>query len=478
VKVEGFLAQGINFALMVGLSQPPSQGHYPDEYFSMKHHYLFFLLTCSFGLALPSAQAQSAATSSNAPIFIDAGSNSPLAAAAISGGRSVLQSSVAGSSPALAMVASSIDKRMSADFEASGRAAESCFKRALGLGTMPDVALVCAQVWASNAMLRGDLLRWADITQSTWDQVRPQLVKLTGRENLTVKTLATAQAVHALPGTSAMSVAVDAKKRSFPLAWEGKSEGPMSPRAYIDAVVDGKKVRMLVDTGSEVSVLSSHDAAMVGIPTRKGGIPVRGMKDVTTATNGLGFVKNLHVANLEVRNARMLVVDTGDSILGMDLLWRVGDAMRMSRHELRVLPGTAPEATGCQGDIRILVDFSGFMEWALTLPVQIDGKSEFAIMDSGENGYVSLYADNSPLQTSSTRVPFVRRTINANKETAYTPGKVGIESGARKVRADLMIFPKDGGRTPWSLGSGVLNDFDIVMDFRRHHACLVPGGAH
>jgi hypothetical protein len=49
----------------------------------MKPHYLFFLLACSFGLFLPSAHAQSTATSANAPVFIDAGTNSLLAAAAV-----------------------------------------------------------------------------------------------------------------------------------------------------------------------------------------------------------------------------------------------------------------------------------------------------------------------------------------------------------------------------------------------------------
>lgn len=437
-------------------------------------NYRALLLSFTSCLALmPFAGRAQWMPSPNTPIYVDAGAHSPLAAAAIAGDRAGLRAA-AGNNPVLAAVARSIDKRMSGDFDGSAGDAEGCFRQTIALGNKPDVALVCAQLWASSAVLQGDLLRWADITQSTWDQVRPQLVAITGKPNLTVKTLATAQAVRALPGKGAMSVKRGTGNKTFPLAWQGQTRGPVSPRAYIDAVVDGKTVHMLVDTGSEVSVLSTRDARTAGIETQKGGIPIRGMKDVSTAGNGLGFVNDLNVANLTVRNARLLVVDTPDSILGMDLLGRMGEAVRIRKTSLDILPSTAPEVRTCNGDIQITADFTGFMEWALTFPVQIDGKREMPFMDSGNNGYISLYADNSPLQTSSTRVPFTRRTINANKDTSYAPGKVSVETGSKKVQADLMIFPKTEQRIRWSLGSGVLNDFDIVMDLGGHHACLTP----
>jgi aspartyl protease family protein len=98
---------------------------------------------------------------------------------------------------------------------------------------------------------------------------------------------------------------------------------------HVHALINGQRVRMLVDTGANVTILSQADAERVGARRGKAEqIDAYGGLVTTYATRLESFV--LGGVNLgPVHDATIDVSENAESILGMDLLDQTGIAIHV-----------------------------------------------------------------------------------------------------------------------------------------------------
>lgn len=121
---------------------------------------------------------------------------------------------------------------------------------------------------------------------------------------------------------------------------------PDSSGYHVHVLVNGTRVRMLVDTGSNVTILSQADADRVGV--RKGAaqeVDAYGGAAVMYATR----IRSLRLAGTEVGpldDAAIDDADNAESILGMDVLDRPGIAMHVEGGVLSVSAGAVPPGAG------------------------------------------------------------------------------------------------------------------------------------
>lgn len=106
---------------------------------------------------------------------------------------------------------------------------------------------------------------------------------------------------------------------------------------YADADVQGRKIRMLVDSGASVIALTRSDAEAIGIDVD--GLPVAGMARTAggdVPMRGI-MLESVELGGIEVRNVQAAVIDAdmGVSLLGQSFLSRLdgvnveGDVMTL-----------------------------------------------------------------------------------------------------------------------------------------------------
>lgn len=131
-----------------------------------------------------------------------------------------------------------------------------------------------------------------------------------------VQHLDTAQAVP----TAAAAMLVPEADRTAPVTVMRSSDGLF----YVDARVDGRKLRLLVDTGASMAVLTRADARRLGLRARPGGgriETVGGRVDMATAK-----LDAIEIGGHRFDALTAAVVGEGLSVslIGQDLLSRFG----------------------------------------------------------------------------------------------------------------------------------------------------------
>ena len=130
------------------------------------------------------------------------------------------------------------------------------------------------------------------------------------------------------PTPAAPSVATPANKNSFPLLAVGN-------RMFVDVVLNGTvKARLLVDTGAEMTVISSRLAQRLSLnPKNTWFVPIRGVSGGALAF--LSKVRSIAVGEATVSDVDVYVYDTGmDGILGMTFLGEFDFSMNVGEKKL------------------------------------------------------------------------------------------------------------------------------------------------
>ena len=91
----------------------------------------------------------------------------------------------------------------------------------------------------------------------------------------------------------------------------------------VEAVINGRRLDMMADTGATAVALMAEDAARLGIRPRKEEFTIQ-----TQTANGVAFaapvmIKEIRVASIRVRNIRALVMQPGAlqvNLLGMSFI--------------------------------------------------------------------------------------------------------------------------------------------------------------
>lgn len=162
--------------------------------------------------------------------------------------------------------------------------------------------------------------------------------------------------------------------------------GRVSAELLADAVIDGKKVTLLVDTGCTASNLFSEAADRLGFVTRAGGKSLVGVNGMTK-TDSTDF-KTLVLGDTTLAKDGVLLVRKGknlryDGILGTDLLG--GHGILIDLAEARLLIPKSPahsRLTEAAGKTHAEVPLKRLHE-LLVLDAKVDGADARLVLDTG-----------------------------------------------------------------------------------------------
>ncbi|UPG89927.1 retroviral-like aspartic protease family protein [Luteibacter aegosomaticola] len=415
----------------------------------------------------------SVGASESAPVlYVDSGSNSPIRAAALNGDIDKLSITAASTTSGYGDVGKALIARAHGDFTGSARLAADCVDHAMAAGGGgASIALVCAEIGASNVLMRGDQKGWAQATIDSWNRLAPALRAATGQTHLSTSELDIARAV--LSGAPETKTSIQWRPTRQPLRFLPDPAKITAPgeRLFVEVEVNGKVQHWMLDTGVQTSALSRADAASLGLPVTEAHIRARDPSGRSVSTVGLVDVDQLNVAGLEVKHARMLVVPGDVSLLGMDLLARMGSVTRISSKAVSfdASPGR------CDSPLTYKLDFTGLQDDSgVLMSPSIAGEQRLASLDLGNNSALALASSDLSWRKGSTPVQVRVTKVTGESTMEVLQGKVDVSANGTTATVPLSIVDPDGSSPPWTVGSGILHQFDVVLDHSRHTACLWP----
>lgn len=436
--------------------------------FIMKHPHI--LLAASLCFTCGTSLAQNHGKDFIPPKeYIDAGAKSPILSASQRGDADALKITAGSSVPGIGPVGKALLARLLGNFSASSTIANQCLDDAIADGTRPEVGLVCAQIISTDILMMGDFKGAALRDTSDWKRLYPQLSRATGKTQLTTRSLETSTSV--LRGTDAKPTSFGRNERIRKLPFESDNKRFSAPgeRLFVSSTVNGNIVRLQFDTGAQLSALSAPDAARLGLKVRDVSAGSFTRDGRRTAVAGVATVDDWVIGGLSVRHAEVLVLNYDQSILGIDLIRRLSPTVRIGHQGLRF--GEKPGS--CDSPMNYLLSFDGAGTFGFAMDANIGGESRKVLLDTGDNQYLSLRSDETKWRTSDAIKTTMVTTINHSGEQPYHDGQASIEADHRRISAPVVIFPADRSVIPWTLGSGVLKDFDIEIDNAGNHVCLI-----
>jgi hypothetical protein len=255
---------------------------------------------------------------------------------------------------------------------------------------------------------------------------------------------------------------------------------------YVDAAIDGKPARLLVDTGG-VNLLTPAAAAKFGLDS-EGQLSARGVGE-KAADVGFAHAKQLRLGDAVLDAPVFYVIDLGDlpqaegvacdGLVGYEMFRRFGVTIDYAKHELVLAdPDAFAPPAGAQAVPFALADRIPIVTGTL------DGEPVRLSVDTGSRASLSLHS------------PFVREHDLVARYRAAPEALVGwgVGGAARGrparfgrlelgdlaidgIAGDLFTGDKGAFASPdvsGNLGGGVLNRFTVAFDYAARRMYLAP----
>jgi hypothetical protein len=238
----------------------------------------------------------------------------------------------------------------------------------------------------------------------------------------------------------------------------------------VEVESQGRKARLIVDTGSSALTLDQGTAHDLGVR----------MLDRTGKTNGLlsrdipvsyGMLDELRIGAATMRNVPVTVVPAPRRLIGIDILRQFGS---FSLGEKAIVVGDINGAgKACKEPLLVASDVWG-NHLRVVIALSIDGQLRTTLLDSGTSNWLS--SDQSTIDQLHTR--------GAARMTIRDMGSHQHAARVSQATADLDIsgqpftisfeVVKDAS-LPWHyiLGSGALQYMGFHFDFNNRHTCLL-----
>jgi hypothetical protein len=429
----------------------------------------YLLLVPSIGCHAHDAASASAAPPTP-PLFVDAGAHSALLDAVAHADIAKLQRFAASKDPIAAALGHALIERARGDFTRSEKSAASCLEQTLPLGSAKvQIALICAQVRASNVLLQGDVKAWARMTIRDWGRLLPALQAAIGKPNLTSSPLELARGI--AKNASPAPTLIQWRAPSGPLRLIPDTEELHVPgkRLFVPVTINGRVQRWILDTGVQMSSLSRADAKALGLHADT--VRMGSKDDVGAEVHDIGVtdVKRIEVSGLLVQDARMVVVHGDISIIGMDLIGRMGPVTEISTKELSF----PTRASGCASPLVYELDFTGLGGNARPLmQINAQGENWPAFLDTGNNASLVLRSSDPAWGKRGTLKEVSVSTLNQTYKQRYIDTTTTLLVDGHGVEMPLEVTAPNGFSEPWTVGSGALLHANLVLDHANGTACL------
>jgi hypothetical protein len=370
--------------------------------------------------------------------------------------------------------------------------ATACFKSSKrGKVDLNQVKLVlsCGIFSATAAKSELKIAEWARMASETENYVIPALQKLkvAALMKLSPKTAFTlpyfyGAEVKGFVNVPAAVVKHSQHKTKAKIPWQRclpkRVNGVLMPpkMATIRVQVNHKPVCFAVDTGAPFSVLTEKAASLVGAKIYPGTYRiVRSRVSSKDISAKLGIVRHFKLGSITISNAPFEIQKGGVNLIGNDILQQLG---RVLFTEKGLVINPKHFHTGCNQPMAY-----GYNPQTLISPlgpvfsVFINHKHVRALFDSGQAA--PLFTDSKKYLESS-KPPFGKREHLSGLHysmTSYST-KALLSFGDSEPHTVRMTYaPGYESYIHVRFGFGVLEHYNVLLDFDNHTACVMPASS-
>ncbi|UPG87937.1 retropepsin-like domain-containing protein [Luteibacter aegosomatis] len=352
-------------------------------------------------------------------------------------------------------------------FDASSKLARQCYEKALPIPSALSMAAACAELAAGNLFVQGEHTRRESFAHEASQALYPRLNEQLKRSDIAIHSLEPMS--QALPGPLPRVV----RKASDAIAWV-HDPGNEGRGLFVKIGGEGtSEATLLFDTGTQRTVLTPADARSLGATRRRPASVV-----VTDSQGGSPIIKGdmavlpvLHLAGARLDNVDIFIADVPRSVLGLDVVLRSYDGLRMDAEGIAPLPKNMwPNA--CPNSALYLAGPADGAGIGLVTDVVVDGQTGRALLDTGNSDMLdardlSLRSGGPGVETTSVA------TLTGRQDVVFQwkPATLGVAGGSIEARQRMIAV--DPRLAPRILGAGIVSQLAVLLDFRNDTSCLL-----
>jgi hypothetical protein len=349
---------------------------------------------------------------------------------------------------------------------------KACFQSKRSWKEMPLPAYTCGFFAASAALSSQKVAEWARLMVAIKTFDIPAFNQIVGekwkKSYFHFKT--------AKDFKSVLPVEVRHGDASGVLAWAScilSELGKPQPVPTILIKVNDKQVCFLVDTGSAFSSLRKRTAKRLGVRLHNGsyGASYSAMSGGITRYH-LGIARQMKLGGVQFHNVPFQVKKMKFNIIGNDTLQQLGQLL-FTATGLKINPTNPPV---CTQPMAFAYDYNSFIApRGPVLKAVVNGKTVRLLFDSGQ--YIPLLTNSSSyLKTVNKGFKHKTRIYDyTSSTTAYkTRATFALTEESRPITVKMLYSPVYKDRIPLGAGFGVLEYYNVWLDFDDHTACFLP----
>jgi hypothetical protein len=245
---------------------------------------------------------------------------------------------------------------------------------------------------------------------------------------------------------------------------------------YIKLSINGHNVKAAFDTGNTITRIAPSAVSALGIHVKPANFYSLSRGGRTVPAH-LGYAKHVELSvngkrSFKMRNADVMIggkkVAGHSVVLGMNVISRLGSIL-IEKDKIVVHP--EEENIKCTTPFSIASPPVGAYKLLLDFPV--DGRSRHIALDTGSNVYLSGTAKVKHEQTKR-RMTHSISGVGIITRPYYLSRSIHFGQGANAKDLKIRVFPKTHRPFSFIMGSPILRDFNIYLNFAKGEGCLLP----
>lgn len=370
-----------------------------------------------------------------------------------------------------------------------------------GLKELPGnviAAVRCGELLAGNYAIEGRIADWAQAMEAMRDKVYPAVVSRTHETNIILPHFGVIgnrlnmkdfvdfpveevniNAEGDIVITRVLASGNKPGRDSFKTAICALSIKCFGPRYYyVKANVNGHSLLGVLDTGTVESVVTPLEAKYLGVRITPS--PYYRLTSTQTAHSNthLGYAESIRIRTtgghaITLRNVPVMVGGKLPRdvpiVLGLDVLSKLG---RISIQENSVVVNPDTLGNQCEEAMHIRSTANG--GYTIFFKYSVGGRLQDVVLDTGQNQYLfgTSLATAERASAKTVVIPQVRAT--GNVEAPFYPARITIGGLANEKDLTIPVFYDYKQTYPYVIGSDILQDYNIFLDFKKGKACLIP----
>ncbi|QWT21311.1 retroviral-like aspartic protease family protein [Bacillus sp. NP157] len=409
-------------------------------------------------------------TDTAAATYVKAGDDSPLVRMVKEGNTEGLDAyALRGTDHLARLFVEAGAERSRFDLGASADRATACYARAKAL-ELPAVGflMACAELRVGNALLAGHFKDWTLQADQARRDIYPLLRQQAGKA-LRMASLESppANAFTRWPTPTWRRDAASSAVPAFPAPLEG-----MKTLVFVDAVANGSAVAMMVNTGSQITILSRADAKRA--KAEESGMTVM---EVASSQDAKGIAVNaarldtLKLGGMTLSNANLGIWDMPFSVLGLDLLRQLPAPIRVTSDGITFDAGRMPN--DCSGHLFLQGEL-GARPVHLFSSGSLDGIRTAFKIDTGNDG--GIIRRSRPGDLPGKPVNVTTLSGHATIHTANVRQSAGI--GTIATSQAVRVISDESAQERLVGAAAIRAGGALWLNFAQQRGCLLTVNTH